>query len=285
MHSVYTKTLWDSRRSYWWWVAGLAAIVFLMSIFYPLIAEDVDAWQELLELYPEGFLAIFNIDLEQFTTGAGYLSGELYSLMLPIIVIIFTVLRGASATAGEEHEGTMDLLLGAPVLRSRVVIDKFAAAGLLTAGLGAALVVSLLIANPIFDLGLGMEGLIAINLNLVLLALLFGAVALLLGAWTGSRAVAGGAAAALAVASFFAHSLASLTDVMDIPQKLSPFYWYIGNDPFIEGFSWFHTGLLVLVTAALFALAVYAFTRRDIGIRGSRRRPRVTDEGALSSSG
>lgn len=274
MHSVFAKTLWDSRRSYWWWVAGLSAIVFLMSIFYPLIAEDVDAWQELLELYPESFLAIFNIDLEQFTTGAGYLSGELYSLMLPIIVIIFTVLRGASATAGEEHEGTMDLLLGAPVLRSRVMIDKFAAASLLTAGLGATFVLSLLIANPIFDLGIGMEGLLAINLNLVLLSLLFGAIALVVGAATGNRGLAGGVAAALAVASFFAHSLAGLTDVMEIPEKFSPFYWYVGNDPFINGFSWFHTGLLVLVTAALFALAVYAFTRRDIGIRRSGRRDR-----------
>lgn len=274
MHSVYTKSLWDNRRSYWWWVVGLGAIAAMMTMFYPMLAENTEAFQEMFDLYPEGFTAMFGIDLDSFTTGPGFLTGELYSLMLPIIVIVFTVLKAAAATAGEEHEGTMDLLIGAPVPRSRVVIDKYAAATVLTAGLGLTLVIVFMVTNPIFDLGLGLDGVVAINLSLVLLGLLFGAIALFVGALTGSRGLAAGVAAAATVIAFFSHSLASLVDALEIPQKLSPFYWYIGNDPMLNGFSWFHLTLLFLVTLMFFALAVVAFQHRDVGthVRGIRDR-------------
>lgn len=275
MHSVYTKSLWDNRRSYWWWVVGLGAIAAMMTMFYPMLAENTEAFQEMFDLYPEGFTAMFGIDLDSFTTGPGFLTGELYSLMLPIIVVVFTVLKAAAATAGEEHEGTMDLLIGAPVARSRVVIDKYAAATVLTAGLGLTLVIVFMITNPIFDLELGLEGVVAINVSLVLLGLLFGSIALFVGALTGSRGLAAGAAAALTVVAFFSHSLASLVDVLEIPQKLSPFYWYVGNDPMLNGFSWFHIGLLVLVTLAFFGLAVLAFSRRDVGTHMTGIRERI----------
>lgn len=275
MHSVYTKSLWEARRSYWWWAAALGTLTAMMTMFYPMLAENAEAFQEMMELYPQGFMAMFGIDLESFTTGPGYLTGELYSIMLPVILIIFTVLKAASATAGEEHEGTMDLLIGAPVLRSRVVIDKYAAATVLTAGLGVILIIVLLVTNPIFDLGLGLQGVVAVNLSVVLLALLYGAIALLIGALTGSRGLAAGIAAALAVIAFFSSSLASLVDILEIPQKLSPFYWYIGNEPLANGFSWFHISLLVVATLLFFALAVVAFQHRDVGTHMRTLRQRI----------
>ena len=142
-------------------------------------------------------------------------------------------------------------------------------------GGGAKELLLTLVTNPIFDLGLGLQGVVAVNLSLVLLALLYGAIALLVGALTGNRGLAAGIAAALAVIAFFSNSMASLVDILEIPQKLSPFYWYIGNEPLANGFSWFHISLLVVVTLAIFALAVVAFQHRDVGTHMRTLRERI----------
>lgn len=262
--SVFEKTVWDSRRSMWWWVGGVAALAAMMVAFYPAL-EDMSGFAEILEGYPEAFLAIFGLDdPDEFLTASGFIAGELYSAMLPVIFLIFTVQRGAAATAGAEQDGTMDLTLSAPISRQRVVVDKFLAMTALTAGLGLTLVVVLLIGDPIVDLGLNLEGVLAINLGLVLNAMLFGAVAMAVGAWTGRRRAAAGAAAGLAVAAFFINGLAPLVSALEIPQKLSPFFWFLDSKPLSNGFDWTGLGLLALTTLVFFILAIWAFRRRDI---------------------
>lgn len=266
LNSVLEKTIWDSRRSIWWWVGGLVALAAMMVAFYPAL-EDFGDFEELMEAYPDYFLAMFGIEeAGEFLTAEGFLHGELYSAMLPIIFLIFTIMRGAAATAGEEQGGTMDLVLSVPISRSRVVVDKFLAMVALTAGLALSLVVVELIGNLLVDMGLSIEGIIAVNLGVVLLALLFGALAMAIGSWTGRRTIAAGAAAGAAVAAFFINGLAPLVPALETPQKFSPFYWFLDSKPLSNGFAWGQLVLLTGVTLVLFSVAVWAFRRRDIAV-------------------
>jgi len=265
LNSVFEKTVWDNHRAVWWWVGGIAALTGLMVAFYPALEEMGSDFEELLDAYPDYLRAMFGIsEGSEFFAAEGFFHGELYSAMLPVIFLIFTILRGAAATAGEEQAGTMDLTLSVPVSRSRVVVDEFGAIMLLTAGLGLTLVVILLAGNVIVEMGLGVAGIVAINLGLVLIALLFGALAMAVGAWTGRKALAAGVAAGVAVAAFFVNALAPLVSWLEIPQQASPFYWFLDSRPLANGFSWAGLGLLAAATAALWAAAVWAFRRRDI---------------------
>lgn len=264
LNNVLEKTIWDGRRSIWWWVAGLVALGVMMVGFYPAL-EDFGDFEELMDAYPEYFLAMFGIEeAGEFLTAEGFLHGELYSAMLPIIFLVFTIMRGASATAGEEQAGTMDLVLSVPISRSRVVVDKFLAMVALTAGLALSLVVVELIGNLLVDMGLSIEGIVAANLGLVLLAVLFGALAMAVGSWTGRRSVAAGAAAGVAVAAFFVNGLAPLVSALEAPQNFSPFYWFLDSKPLSNGFAWGQLLLLAAVSLVFFAVAVWAFRRRDI---------------------
>ena len=86
------------------------------------------ALDKLVDEYPEALKAFIGfgggID---YATGAGYLGIELFSFMVPLLLLVAAIGAGARAIAGEEERGTMDLLLSNPIGRSRVVLEKGAA--------------------------------------------------------------------------------------------------------------------------------------------------------------
>jgi hypothetical protein len=59
-----------------------------------------------------------------YSSGIGYLGIELFSLMLPGLLIAAAVGAGARAIAGEEEHATLDLLLANPISRTRVALEK-----------------------------------------------------------------------------------------------------------------------------------------------------------------
>ncbi len=69
LRSVYSKWLWDNRRSIAIWAASIAAVGLGYAAFWPTI--DSPAMQEALAAYPEGMLEALNYD--NISTPAGYL--------------------------------------------------------------------------------------------------------------------------------------------------------------------------------------------------------------------
>ncbi|HEX5631145.1 MAG TPA: ABC transporter permease, partial [Acidimicrobiia bacterium] len=94
----------------------------------------------------------------------------------------------------------------------------------------------------------------------------FGAVALALGAWTGSRAVAIGVASGLAVVLYVLWGLAPLVDALEATNPINPWYWSLAGDPVINGIQGANLLLLFGMTAAFSAVAVVGFRRRDLGV-------------------
>jgi ABC-2 type transport system permease protein len=74
------------------------------------------------------------------------------------------------------------------------------------------------------------------TLGAVLLALAYGAIAVLLSAATGRRALAIGVTAAAAVAAT-SSAASRRSSTRSVPQKLSPFYHYAAGDPLRRGVS------------------------------------------------
>jgi ABC-2 type transport system permease protein len=108
------------------------------------------------------------------------------------------------------------------------------------------------------------SGLAAATLMAYALAVLFGAVALLVGCLSGHRALAAGVASGAALAAYLLTSIAALVAGLQPFRPLSPFWWYSGNDPLRHGLDVLHVGLLVGATVVCIAGAVLAFERRDL---------------------
>lgn len=238
---------------------------------YPVI-RDSDAMQSFLDDFPPEMMAMFGIDPDLYLTGAGYLQAQLFSFIAPIILIAFAVGFGVAATASEEKTGTMDILLSLPLSRTSIVLQKATAMVLLAGVLTFAIAATLTVLDPLVGLNLSIEGVGAVTIGLWLLGIVFGGIAMAIGAYTGSPSTAAGLAGFLAILSWFVTSFSAIFDWLTIPSKASPFSWYLDGMPLLNGFGagqvW-----LVLAFAGTIGAAVGLFAKRDI----STERATVTE--------
>jgi ABC-2 type transport system permease protein len=261
LHSVFAKTIHDRRHGLVWWSVGIGALTVTTLSVWPSVRDE---YQKLVQNYPEALLAFFGIEKGGLGTAAGYLQAELFSLMLPLMLIAYLIAASSAAIAGEQEAGTLEFLLAQPVSRRRVLLEKYAGLCASLAVISVAFVAVLAVATRVFDLDVTVPNLVAATVSAYLLALLFGAVALLAGCITGHRALAAGVASAAAVAAYLLSSLATLVDALKRFRPLSPFWWYSGHDPLRNGLEPLHVVLLVAATLACIAAALVVFDRRDL---------------------
>lgn len=266
MPDIAIATLRASRRAIAWWSLGLAGLVILLVAVYPSI-RDNPVLERLNTEYPEVIREFVTFGGQfDYTSPAGYLGAELFSMMGPLLLIIAAIGAGARAIAGEEQEGTLDLLLSMPVSRTRMLLEKMLAIVLELVILGVVLFVVLWISAAAAGMDVSPALLLAATTDAVLLALVFGALALLLGAATGRRGLAIGVAAALGVLAYVVHGLAPLVDVFDTLRPASPYYHYVASDALRAGLDPLHALTLLAISAVLVALAPPLLRRRDIGV-------------------
>ncbi len=259
--TVFTKTLRDQRRGLIGWSVGTAATVVLMAAIWPSFSDiDIDG---LLAQYPKALLEVFNV--RAMSTGTGYLNAELFSLMLPAIFIIFAVGRGAKVLAGEEEDGTLEVLVTLPVPRTTILLHKAAALVMDVIALGVVLFVSTWLSSQVFGLDIAVRAALNGAVAMVLLGIEFGLVALAIGAVTGRRNVAVGASACLAGAAYLVFLAGQLVDSLRPLRRFSPFYQAISGGPLDErlpGIVWW----TVAVGVVVFAASVRVFANRDLRV-------------------
>ena len=166
--------------------------------------------------------------------------------------------------AGEEERGTLDLLLAQPVRRRDYVVQRFLALATLVAALTAVLLATVALGSALVDLEIGFDKLLAASVSVALLAVLFGAVALAVGALRPGRAAAIAVAAGLAVAAWLLDGLAQAVHALDPVRPLSPFYQALGRNPLRDGVPWTGWVVLVALTVVLVVVAAVGLERRDV---------------------
>jgi ABC-2 type transport system permease protein len=117
--TVFAKTLRDQRRSYPWWVIGFVGTVAMYASVWPSVGENAKTLEEYMQSLPDVFKELIG-SAGGFTTPEGYLASELFSLLGPILLLVYAIGAGARAIAGEEEGGSLDVLLSTPVRRRRV---------------------------------------------------------------------------------------------------------------------------------------------------------------------
>ena len=238
------------------YVAVIAAI-------FPSIESNPEL-DKLIASYPDVLKSLFGIaEGGSLTSGAGYLDVELFSFMLPLLVMVLAIGSGARTFAGEEDAGRLELVLAYPVRRRSAVLAK----GLAVAGevlaVCAATGLALLVLDPIFGLDLSFCHTASAIASLLALGLLSGWLALGVGAATSSRALAIGIPAGFAAAAYLVNGLHDLAGWVDPFRFLSPF-WLVGSSPLQNGADGW--GVLAVLVAALGVLIAGSLLveRRDL---------------------
>ena len=262
-HTVFDRMRLQTTRSRRAWALGMGSVVFGLLALYTSVVSN-SSLNEALKSYPPALRRLFS--LNDFTTGAGYLRAELFSLTVPLLFVIPGILWGTAALADDEADGTIDLLATAPVSRRRIVLDAWRAVVSNIAELGIVLACSCVAGSAIFGLDVPTANLLAAALATTLLSITFATVAFTLAAATGRTGVSRGIAAVAAVAAYLASSLAELVGGLRPLRVLSPWYHALGVDPVGQGFEPGHLALLLLAIIGALLVADRCYGRRDLGV-------------------
>ena len=256
---IWVKTASEHQVLLYIAASGMFVMTVIIGPMYNLIEDSL---KTLGDSIPEELMALFGGG--NMSTPEGWYQVEMFGLMLPIATITVAVVVGTAAIAGEENKNTMGLLLANPVRRSTVILQKTGTMVLFAAIVGAAAFLGTMAGSLLGDLGLDVRNVAAASALGTLLGLVFGAIALALGAATGRTQIAAYGATGLAVVSFVANGFLPLSDSLEGLARFQPFYYYLTSDPLNNGMDWAHAGVLAGLIVVFVSAALALFQRRDL---------------------
>lgn len=240
--------------------AGSAAYLFLIIATYPTFKHD-SAIDAMISANPTA-AAAFGMT-GSITSPEGWLSANMYANFGPLLALVLTIGYGSAAIAGQDGDGLLGLLATLPVTRVRIVVAKSLSL-LVAAAVVPVVCLAVCLAGPHFELNPRWGALLGATVALTLLAFDLGAIALLVGATSGSRGAAMGAASAVAAAAYLVSSLSPVIDVAHRVRWLSPFSWAVGDGQLARGVTAVELSALAGFGVLVIAVTAVAFRRLDI---------------------
>lgn len=275
--TLYFGWLRARRRSTIFWGLGVAAIIVVTAAFYPSLKSFFADFQSQSGAGVNSLLGLTG-DIDP-SSPLGYLWSNLYSNIVPWMLMALGIALGAAAIAGDEEAGTLEYTLSSKATRRQILITRFAGVFTILFGVAAFSGLALLATAPLFDLtadqtvtidgqtltnpGLGLSNVAAGTFAAFAIAAAEAGIAFLVGAVTGDRGRAIGVAAGIAIASYVFYTLATLTGILEFLTWLSSWRWYISDAMLIDGLGW-EVVLPFAFAAACGGIAWVAFARRDL---------------------
>ncbi len=254
--NIFTKTIRD--RYIGLSVATVTVAIALLGGMAVYNQIDVSFYYDL----PQGILDLMGIP--EGGDVAGLALGATYSLIGAFTLAGIAISMGSGAIAGEEHQGTLGLLLGNPQSRAQVVVSK-AASMVLLLGLGSLVLWGAGLWVPsLLDVDMTGINVGALVFHMFVNSLFYGFLALAIGAWTGKGTMASGASVAVMLVSYLAAGILPLVESLEGLAKIFPWYYFNGSTPVINGVDWGDMAILGGLAIALFYLAIVGLNRRDL---------------------
>lgn len=249
------------RTSLLVWAGSVAALVVLIAAFYPQVRNDPSLNALYGNLSPSMQALLGGSDL---TSPVGYLNTQLFAFVMPTVLLVFGLGRGAASIAGEEEDRTLDLLLAQPLSRTTAYTSKAVAVAVGLAVLGAAACLPMLALNGPVGFDLPVTNLVAACTQLTLMCLALALAAQGIAAWTGRRSVGLAAVAGYTFLTYVLYGLSGTVTWLTHLRPLTIWRWYLLNDPLADGPQWAETIVLLAICVAATTVGSVLFARRDL---------------------
>jgi len=264
--TVFMETLRRKWRTMLYWGLGLAIYGFFITSFVQ-DSNMLKQYGELMKNMPPAMMAMFGADAASMATPEGFIGLEFFSYSL-LVTAIFAVTAGLDMTANEEDAGIMDVLLSLPLVRWRVIVEKFLAYLLMLVVIILVMTVGLTVGNQASAIKIDVPKLLQSGLNILPGTLLMMAFTTFIAVLVRSKGTATGIAAVFVIGSYFLNSLgeAASGTIIDQLRAFSFFHYFDYNGVMLNGLNWGNIGLLIAAAVLLFGGSLWLFQRHDIGI-------------------
>jgi beta-exotoxin I transport system permease protein len=249
------------RRSLLGWGIGLGALVAVTVAFWPAFRGS-SGISEAIDQLPAGVVDAFG--LAGFGTPAGFLRGNLYEFIVPLLLAVAAVAAANGLTAAEEDAGRLETYLSQPVTRQSVFTGRALALFVWLAILTSAILLVQLVSDAVVGLQIDAMRVVSTVVLCGLLALLFGTLALAVAGWLPRPSLVLAVGIAVAVGGYLVGALFPLSDPLKPWSGLSPWKWALGSDPLVNGAEPWRYIALLLPAVAFVVFAVAGFVRRDV---------------------
>ena len=249
----------DRMRSVILWSVALAGVTTLYVSIYPAMGGADLA--SVVDGLPDELVEALGYD--EIGTATGYVTSTIFTLIGPVLLWVFAIGAGARMIAGREEDGSLELEFTAPVERRAIYVERLMTLWLAVLCLVAVvfLVTSTIVVALDMDVSVG--GILAGVVGLWLVVVGIGTVSFAVGAATGRRSVALGAASGVAVVAFMFDAIGP-TIGADWMTSVSPFSWYAEARPLFEGWDPGSLAMLALIPLVVGVVGLRLFERRDL---------------------
>lgn len=255
---------WHEIRSRWPYMAGLGVVLAMMATMYIAIYPTMMA--ELENLAGVTLYRMLGIDLGSF---AGYIASVI-GQFLPLVISVYMVVAATGSLAGEEENGTLELVVAAPVKRWHVLTIK--ALALMVISLGILLILSV-VATLVFsvvkqsapvdvtegELFIALLSTWPLMIALIMMSLFFASV-------LPTRTMAVSLMLVVIILSYLFKSIAGIVQELDWLRQLSIFHYADTAGIFEHGVQAGHVALLLGLAALFYVLALWGFERRSLTV-------------------
>lgn len=264
MKAIVSWTLKTRKVSTVWWVVGIMAFVFVTLIFYPTIHHQQAQLEKSFSDLSSGTVALFS-DTGDIFSPDGYLSSQIFYLLMPLLLGILAIGLGASLVGREEKEGTLELILSRPISRGKLLASKVTAGIVIVVAVGMVGSVFTAVMSKLVSLPVPFWNILLTGVTATMLALSFGAISFMVASLgRTARGAAVGIAALVAIAGYLLSSLAAQVSWLNGPSKALPFAYYHPADVLNGTYNWLNLLFMIGVIVACGMVSYFAFRRRDL---------------------
>lgn len=258
---------WSIYQRKWyifWWLVGIAAFIFINMVFYPSFRDQAAEFEKTFAQMPEATRALFS-DTGDFLTPTGYLSSQIFYLMMPMLLGILAISLGSSLINREEKDGTIELLLSRPVSRTALMAGKAITGLIIIAVVGFFGSLTTVIMAKAVDLAVPSQNILNAGLAAILLAISFGSIAFLITTLgRKARAASVGIATLFALGGYILASLSGTIIWLRWPSRFLPFHYYQPGKILQSDYDWANLLYILLTIVTCGFVSWIAFRRRDI---------------------
>lgn len=257
-------TLWQKRWFIFWWCLGIVFFIFLTLIFYPTIKDQSAQLNKSFGQLPQTAKQLFT-DTSDLFSPVGYLSSQLFYLMLPLLLSVLGINLGMSLLGKEERDNTIEMLLARPLSRRRLLLGKAGAGLLIMIFIGLVNILFTALMCRLVKLNVPTVNILQAGGVVTLMAICIGSVTFMLTAMgRAGRAASIGISALFALGGYIVVSLADSVSWLGWPAKVFPFNYYHASQLLGGGYDYWNLVYFVAVAAGCVLISIRAFSRRDL---------------------
>ena len=267
MWNNFRHTLLRSRGQILGWGLGLALYAGYMAGFFDTLMSMKDQFVEIASNYPPELIAFVG-GVDMLFSPSGFLNTYLFSYM-PLILGVFAIMVGSRLLIGDEENGTLDLVLGHPISRARLLTSRLLAFCAALALILILLWLGMLIGMQTSSLHFGALELGLPFLSLFGILLFFGSFSLMMSMLLPSSRIGAMAGGILLVGSFFLTLMGNMDERLIHASKVSPLSYFQGGMA-IDGMEWSWFLGLVGFSVLFVSVALWRFQLREVRVAGER---------------